>query len=224
MTIIMTGTKGKIMDLLKEQERLSAHDLAGILQMTEMGVRKHLMSLIHDGLVQVEDIRKPVGRPVQIFSLGERADQVFPKNYETMTVQLLKDITDLYGDQAVDTLFDRRKNRLFMEYQAKLDSRSVPEARTRKLNELRIKNGYMSRLRQINDSTYELTEYNCPIFEVARQFGAACTNETKLFKDVLRAESVERIACQADGRAHCRFRITFKDKLGDAKSLTRAEF
>lgn len=224
MTVRMAGTKGKIMDLLKEKGKLSAHDLADALQMTEMGVRKHLMSLIHDELVQVEDIRKPIGRPAQIFSLGKKSSDLFPKNYERMTVLFLQDIVDLYGDQAVDALFDRRRNRLFKEYQMEVDSRSVPEARTRKLNELQKENGYMSRLRKINDSTYELTEYNCPIFEVARQFRTACTHETELIKRVLRAENVERIACQADGRAHCRFRITFKDKLGDAKSLTRAEF
>lgn len=211
MAVKMAGTKSKIMHLLKQKQELSVCDLANVLQMTKMGVRKHLTVLIKDGLVHVENKKGSVGRPVQIFSLGERAENLFPKNYGPIAVQFLKDIEELYGEQAVIKLFERRKTRLFLEYEQEMGGETVREAKASKLNELQKTRGYMSQLHKINDATYELIEYNCPIFEVAGQFKIACMRETELIKDVLGTDTVERTMCRADGATHCRFLIRFKN-------------
>lgn len=210
-----TGTKDKILELLKKQQKLSVNELSGQLHITEMGVRKHLGALEKDGFVKAEDSRQPIGRPVQLFSLTDKAESLFPKNYESMTVNFLNDIKNLYGQESINQLFDRRKERLSQSYKSSMANKRSHSEKIKTFAKLQDEKGYMSQLNKINDSTYELMEYNCPILAVANQFKLACQRETSLIKSVLGAESVERIMCRADGEAHCRFMIKFKNSLQD---------
>ncbi|MDD9150100.1 MULTISPECIES: helix-turn-helix transcriptional regulator [unclassified Sporolactobacillus] len=205
----MKGTKDKILDILKREQPLSAGDLAKLLHMTEMGVRKHLSALEGGGLIQAENLKRPVGRPVQLFSLTEKAETSFPKNYEHIAVQFLKDIEQLYGEKAVRQLFEKRKGRLYQAYRPAISREKSDEGKAEALARLQNEHGYMCRLHRIGDGTFELIEYNCPILAVAKQYKLACRFETSLMKSVLGAESADRMLCRADGEAHCRFRIRF---------------
>ncbi|RYM02125.1 transcriptional regulator [Sporolactobacillus sp. THM7-7] len=202
-------TKDKILDILKRKQKLSVRDLSDLLHMTEMGVRKHLIPLGKKGFIQAENVRKSVGRPVQYFSLTEKAERLFPKNYEGMTVHFLMDMKNLYGQESVERLFARRKDRLFKEYRSAIPDDCGYKDRTAALEKLQNDRGYMSQLRQIDETTYELIEYNCPIFAVANRFKTACRHETDLIAEVLGASSVSRTMCRADGDTYCRFIIHF---------------
>lgn len=205
----MAGTKDKILDILKRDQKHTVSELAELLQMTGVGVRKHLSTLEKSGLIGVEELRKPVGRPVRLFSLTEKADASFPKNYENIAVQFLEDIEDLYGEESVKRLFEKRKSRLYQVYSPAITGKKSNEDKAGALEQLQNEHGYMCRLNKISDGVFELVEYNCPIFAVANQFKFACNRETDLMKGVLGAESVERIMCRTDGDAHCRFLIKF---------------
>lgn len=208
----VSGTKYKILYLLKKNQRLSAASLSASLAMTEMGVRKHLRPLIKEGLIEVDICKRPVGRPVQIFLLSDRAEDAFPKNYGELTLQFLRDIDELYGGQAVERLFHRRKIRLIGKYETELGKSNAAESRLKRFNALQTAYGYMSRIHKIDDRTYELIEYNCPILEVARQYRTACSRETELIKEVLDADHVRRTLCRSEGGAYCRFLITWQNK------------
>lgn len=203
----MKGTKDKILDILKREQRLAVSELAKLLHMTEMGVRKHLSTLEEDGLIHVENVRKPVGRPVQLFSLTEKAEASFPKNYKHIAVQFLKDIEQLYGEESVNRLFENRKGRLYQVYHPSIGHEKSDEGKAEALARLQNERGYMCRLNRIGDGVFELIEYNCPILAVANQYKLACAHETDLMKSALGAEHVDRIMCRADGDAHCRFLI-----------------
>ncbi|RYL94346.1 transcriptional regulator [Sporolactobacillus sp. THM7-4] len=209
MAIKMVGTKNKILDILKRREKLTASELSDYLQMTKMGVRKHLNVLVKDGWIKVENIRRSAGRPVQLFSLTSKADQLFPRNYEGMAVHFLNDIEQLFGKDSIRLLFEKSKERLLHEYEPAMADRKSNEEKISELAKLQNVRGYMSQLNQINDSTYELIEYNCPIFAIANRYRLACVLETDLIRDALKAERVERIMCRPDGEAHCRFMIKF---------------
>lgn len=205
----LTGTKGRILDLLKKNPKLSAAEFADYLHMTEMGVRKHLNTLIQDGFIDVENSKQAVGRPVQFFSLNPKSDELFPKNYGEMTVHFLSDIEESFGKEAIEKLFLNRKIRLLDEYQSHVIDRYDHEEKTSKLNVIQNTKGYMSQLEKMSEGSYVLTEYNCPIMEVARNFPIACARETELIKDFLGADHVERTVCRAEGGAYCRFVIRF---------------
>ncbi|MGG3892158.1 helix-turn-helix transcriptional regulator [Metabacillus fastidiosus] len=203
-----TTTKDKILDLLKKEVTLTVNDLTEHLNITHMAVRKHLHVLEKEHLISSEEVKQPMGRPLQIYSLTEKAEKIFPKNYEGITVDFLKDIRELYGEESIDYLFKKREQRLTKEYSARISQKSNAE----KIDEIvktQNEKGYMADISQLDENTYELVEYNCPILAVAQEFKIACQCETELFQKVLGTEKVSRKSCKTDGADHCKFLIKF---------------
>ncbi|MFP7332172.1 metalloregulator ArsR/SmtB family transcription factor [Shouchella clausii] len=203
-------TKEKILELLKKQVEMSVGELTDALGITHMAVRKHLNVLLKDGFIQFREIKQEIGRPLQMFSISEKGDRLFPKNYEGLTVDFLHDIQDLHGDESIHYLFKKRELRLTDRYFKRMVHKS-PEEKMAELAKIQNEKGYMAEVTQHDAWTFELVEHNCPVFAVAKQFKAACQCETSLFKNVLETESVKRVACQSDGDTECRFVMAFSE-------------
>ncbi|MBS4210008.1 metalloregulator ArsR/SmtB family transcription factor [Bacillus sp. FJAT-50079] len=204
-------TREKILDLLKKEAQMTVGQLALNLNITEMAVRKHLNILDRDAFIHVSEVKQPMGRPVQVFSLTEKAEELFPKNYENLTVEFLRDLEELQGEEMIDKLFDMRSRRLVLEYDGLLKNKSNQE-KIETLKQIQSEKGYMADLIKINDQQFELIEYNCPILEVSKNYKQACKCETNMFKEVLKTDAVSRTICRADGENHCRFLISFDDR------------
>ena len=59
-----------------------------------MAVRKHLNVLERDSLLTISEVRQPMGRPLLVYSLSPKAEELFPKNYEHMAVEFLHDLKE----------------------------------------------------------------------------------------------------------------------------------
>lgn len=202
------NTRDRILELLKKEVSLSVNKLTELLDITHMAVRKHLVILENEGLIKSVETKQSMGRPLQVYSLTAKGDQVFPKNYEGITLEFLRDIEELHGEESIQLLFDKREHRLTEEYKYRMNNKSVAE----KIDELvHIQNekGYMATVTQLDDQTFELTEYNCPIYSVAQEYKMACRCETEMFKNVLETNEVRRVCCKTDGDDHCKFKVQF---------------
>ena len=73
------STKDKILDLLKKDVSLSVNELTECLQITHMAVRKHLNNLEKDGSIESHEMKQPMGRPLQLYSLSKKGERLFPK-------------------------------------------------------------------------------------------------------------------------------------------------
>ena len=102
------ATRRKILTTLKKSDGLTADQLAGLLGITAMAVRKHLTALERDGLVESTAVRRAVGRPAHVYRLSSLADDFFPKQYDLV-------ITDapLPPHVNVNTDFPSRKTVLY---------------------------------------------------------------------------------------------------------------
>lgn len=209
---VKTSTKDRILTLLKKEAQLTVSQLSSSLGITEMAVRKHLTTIERDGLLEIEEVRQPMGRPLQVYSLSSKAQQAFPNNYENLTVDFLHDLKELHGEDTIDYLLEKRSERLKNSYLPTMENKE-PQQKVETLRNIQDKKGYMADFTKIDDNTYELIEYNCPISAVANNFKKACACETDLFKEVLGTNDVKRITCKADNDHHCRFLIKFKDTL-----------
>ncbi|PLR95536.1 helix-turn-helix transcriptional regulator [Bacillus sp. T33-2] len=207
MNTVRTSTKDKILDLLKKEERLTVNDLTDRLKITHMAIRKHLTSLEKDGLIDSKAIKQPLGRPLQTYMLSKKAQGQFPKNYEGITVEFLHDIKEIHGEESVERLFKKREDRLTREYNTRLGDKTTAHEKLNELVDIQNEKGYMAELAQIDENTFELTEFNCPIFSVATDFKVACRCETELFKNILGTEQISRTCCQTDGDNHCKFLV-----------------
>ncbi|AYV65724.1 MULTISPECIES: helix-turn-helix transcriptional regulator [Niallia] len=201
-------TKDKILYLLKKEGSLTVNDFTDRLQITHMAVRKHLTILEKDSLIQSEFIKQPMGRPIQSFTLAEKAEQFFPKSYEGISIDLLHDVKELYGKDSVQQLFNKREERLTKEYISRMDDKD-PAEKMQEMITIQNEKGYMADLTKVDDHTFEITEYNCPILEVAKEFKIACKCETEMLKKVLHAEDVTRTYCRTEGDNHCKFVVKF---------------
>ena len=75
---------------------------------------------------------------------------------------------------------------LYNEYKDKLDEKKLDE-KVEILGKLRTSEGYMAEVKKCGNS-FELIEFNCPIYRVASLFGEACSMGRDLFSKVLDAE------------------------------------
>ncbi|OUB14360.1 transcriptional regulator [Bacillus thuringiensis serovar yunnanensis] len=205
-----TNTRDKVLTLLKREHQLSVKELAQLLNISEVAVRKHLNTLERDSLIQINEIKQPIGRPLQVYSLTSKSEEHFPKNYESMTVEFLHDLQESQGSEVIDFLFDKRQERLQKEYLPNISNKK-PEQKVTELAKIQDEKGYMTELIKLDNNTYELIEYNCPIFSVASHFKKACRCETTMFQNVLGTKQVKRIFCQTDGETHCKFSIKFNN-------------
>jgi predicted ArsR family transcriptional regulator len=203
------STKDKILDLLKKDVSLTVNNLTESLNITHMAVRKHLNILEKDELIQSTEVKQPMGRPLQIYTLTEKGERLFPKNYEGITVDFLQDIKELHGEDSIQYLFKKREQRLTDEYVPRISQKDSTCDKINEIVNIQNEKGYMANATQIDENTYELIEYNCPILAVAKEFKIACQCETQMLKNVLDTKQVNRICCKTDGDDHCRFLVKF---------------
>lgn len=202
------STKDKILELLKKEPNKTVSELAQSLDITEMAVRKHLNVLERDSFLIINEVRQPMGRPLQVYSLSPKAEELFPKSYENMTVEFLQDLKELHGEEIIDVLLEKRSERLKNNYLPYMQNKKYEE-KIEELKNIQNSKGYMADLTKLNNETFELIEHNCPILAVAQEFKKACACETEMFKKVLGTENVKRTTCRADNGDHCRFIVKF---------------
>ncbi|MEK5040318.1 helix-turn-helix transcriptional regulator [Sporosarcina sp. FSL K6-3457] len=205
-------TKEKLLNLLKKETEMTVSQMAQVLEITEMAVRKHLNILERDSFIHISELKQPLGRPVQVFSLTSQADVLFPKSYDNLTVDFLNDLQALQGNDIIDHLFEKRRQRLADHYSSHMKNNLSNEEMVETLKDIQVEKGYMADVIKIGDNQFELIEHNCPIFEVAKNFNQACNCETNMFKEVLNTDGVRRTSCKADGDNHCHFLIEFDEE------------
>lgn len=213
------STREEILDLLKKQNELSVNGLKTNLNITDMAVRKHLNKLEGDHLIHSRTVKQSMGRPITIYFLSEKGEQLFPSNYGSMTVEFLKDIEELNGSETVNKLFEKREDRLLEIYAQRISTKNHFKNRVKELIKIQNENGYMVESCDINEDEIEFIEYHCPIFEVAGRYPKACNCELSLFNRVLETEDhVQRLSCKAQGDDNCRYVV--KNKRGLKSKVT----
>ncbi len=199
------STRQEILTMLKKQGPLTVSDMSKILEITEMAVRRHLNTLERDNYIETYLVRQAMGRPTNMYQLSTEAEKLFPRHYSDLTIDFLKDLEAIEGNEKISQLFHRRKERLSKELGNKLQDKSFDE-KVSALADIQNHRGYMVELKKTGEGNYVFKEYNCPISQVAKEYSVACECELKLFQEILDAD-VQRTECYAFGESHCQFVI-----------------
>ncbi len=69
-----------------------------------------------------------------------------------------------------------------------------------------VEQGYMCEYEQLEDGSFLLIEYNCPVDCIARQHPQLCTQEIQLYEDLIGAP-ISRESTIAQGSHCCRYHI-----------------
>ncbi len=200
-----SSSRREILRLLRLQGGMTARQLAGQLDITSMGVRRHLMALERDGLVRMQTQRQRAGRPTYVYQLTQEGNDTFPNNYHLLATQLLDAAQVREGEATVQALFSGRMDQLVAQYEPRMRGRDL-EGRVAELAKIQDENGYMAIWEKV-DGGYLLREQNWAIYRVACRFQQACEYEIELFRRLLGAD-IRRVQHQVKGDRACTYFVS----------------
>ncbi|WP_184663983.1 helix-turn-helix transcriptional regulator [Texcoconibacillus texcoconensis] len=202
-----TSTRELILRLLKKKGKLTVAEFAEELQITEMAVRRHLNTLERDQIVETTLLRQAMGRPTNIYQLTKSGQETFPRDYAPLALDILNDIQTMYGEDMLEELFQRRKERLSKRYMKRLHHLSFEE-RIEEFMNIQNELGYMAEYDLDEDGRYWFKQYNCPISRVSQHFTSICQYEQSMLQEILEAEHVSCMMCASNGQdGYCCYKI-----------------
>jgi predicted ArsR family transcriptional regulator len=206
---VAVNTREQILELLQRSgSGLTADALAQALGISAVAVRKHLAALERGNFVMTELERRPMGRPTYLFRPTATAQALFPNDYANLATGVLEMIRRLDGEHKVDELFRHRAEALASELATRVQGATLHE-RLEQVAQILEEQGYMPEIVQLQAGRerYRLTEYHCPIFQVAKAFQQACTCELDVLLKLLQAK-VERCDHRMMGHPHCSYLVS----------------
>jgi predicted ArsR family transcriptional regulator len=206
-----TKTEDRLLYLLKSKGPQTAAQLAKRLGVTAMAVRQHLYRFGRKGLAEFAGHRRPVGRPVHVWRLTERAAARFPESHAELTLEMIAAVRATFGEAGLDRLLAERTRLQLRAYRERI--RAVGdgslESRVRVLAAIRREQGYMAECVTRADGSLLLRENHCPIFVAAKACQGLCREELGLFRAVLGTRAlVERTDHILAGGSRCAYVIT----------------
>ena len=202
----LAGFKGLRRDLLvalRKEQPLSAAELGTRFGLTANALRRHLKVLEDAGLVRFLREVRGVGGPVYAYSLTEKGEQLFPREYAGALADALEVVRAEQGTEGVVRLFRRRWEALAEEAKPDLGSHSFAE-RVHALAAMLTANGYMAESESSAPGEARIREHNCAVREIAQRFPEVCSAEAAFIAEVLGA-AVEREQHMMHGCASCSY-------------------
>jgi predicted ArsR family transcriptional regulator len=193
------STRHRILELLRRHGRLSAPELAERLDLSAVGVRRHLITLERDGLVSGQTERAVRGRPAARYALTDSGRQIFPRHYDELAHEALS-FLGAEGGRALHDFLAWRNERLAAEYGSRLRAGTV-EGRARELADALTEQGFMAEVEEDTDGL-KLCQHNCTVEHIAAEHPDVCAWEAALFGRLL-GVTVTRESTIVDGSVRC---------------------
>lgn len=192
--------RATIVELVKRAEH-SAPELAEVLGITDVAVRKHLAVLEREGLITERTVKQERGRPVARYRLTERGEGLFPNRYADVVGELLDFLDEEHGRAGLHAFLRWRQDRETQLYADAVDAEDLPE-RLEQLAAALTAAGYEATVAH-DDDGWRLTQTHCAIFEVAKERPEMCAHEAAMFRRVLGDVRVSRRETLAGGDTAC---------------------
>jgi predicted ArsR family transcriptional regulator len=202
------NSQDRILFQLKTRGPQTAADVGARLDITAAGARQHLLKLEARSLVKSEHQREGRGRPRQYWRLTQRGHARFPDRHSDLTLDLLRSLRGVFGDQGMEALIAHREKANIADYR-KLVGRQRPlRQKLTVLARIRSREGYMASVTAESGGSFLLVENHCPICAAATACQGLCRSELAVFRAVLGTEIViERIDHILAGARRCAYRI-----------------
>lgn len=199
-------TRDRVAQLLLARGSATAAELGTALGLSPAAIRRHLDTMLADGLVVAHSRpqRGPRGRgrPARVFALTDAAREAFPHTYDGLATAALRWIGEHGGRQAVAAFAAaqvaalEQRCRLMME-----GAGDDPLARARALADALTAEGYAASASAIA-SGGQLCQHHCPVAHVAAEFSELCEAETRVISRLV-GTHVQRLATIAHGDGVC---------------------
>jgi len=196
------STRDVILHALKNASQLKVEDLAEAADVSPVTVRHHLNALQAEGLIEVDSVRRKVGRPYYVYSLSEEGHELFPQKYVHLTNILLDEMKMRLPQETVDDIFGSAVERIVSRHRHKFESLGF-EARLTYLMDMLADEGFLARWEKI-DGQYHIIEYSCPYLSVGANHSEVCSLDKELIISVMQAP-IQQHSCMLNGDECCQF-------------------
>ncbi len=197
-------TRQEIIEYLQRVGRATVKELGVLLGLTSTGIRQHLTVLERDGLVKSSEERGRVGRPTLVYTLTDKAENLFPKNYDLLAIGLLQEIRSSQGNDQLQPLLRRVAGRMAAGYMDRVVGKPMAE-RVRQTVLIMEEQGCLVECRQTGDDFY-IEEFTCPYPKAAQQDRAVCVLHVDMVR-TLTAGDTRLTNSLMRGERACTYRI-----------------
>ncbi len=210
---IMQQTRQCILQILKDNGTATVDELVKALSssvgdITAVTVRHHLEILRGDGLVAAPTIRRRTtpGRPQHVYSLTDKALELFPNNYRSLAAQLLFQIKTQLPAHDVNVILEGVADQMA----STLPPSDAPlPVRLNQVVEYLSHLGYHARW-EVCEEGYMLLTANCPYHHLAQKHDELCLMDMRLVSKLLGGIVPRRVSHMAGGDESCAYLIPEK--------------
>lgn len=198
-------TRDRVARSILENGPTSATHLAARLGFTPAGIRRHLDSLVADGVLEAREPRvaptRGRGRPSKVFVMTDKGREKFEHTYDDLAVSALKFLAANMGDGALTEFAQARAFEIEKNLRPLLEGASDSNKKSQALAQFLSSEGYAASLTSKSQGE-ELCQHHCPVAHVAAAFPQLCEAETEAFSRLL-GTHVQRLATIAHGDGVC---------------------
>lgn len=194
-----------ILRLIQRKGAVTVKEMEQELGRTTTAVREQLTALQADGYVAATrvKVKGELGRPYFVYSLTDKGQELFPKEYGDLTNLLLEEILALDGQEKLDLLLQRVSVRVGAKYAAGIGNAQRLLDRLTNLAALLSERGLPVEVQQ-QGNLMVMHAPSCPYFAVAQRHREICDMEQQMLGQAL-GSSVRLTSCVLDGNHGCDF-------------------
>lgn len=200
-------TRRKILLILLERAPVTASEIADELQLSTVGVRRHLDNLVEEELAEAAAPRqnpyepKTRGRPAKSYRLTDKGRSIFGHEYDLLAVAALHTLRDVGGDMAVRKFAQKRIATIVEGVTPGHESDQSIEDTAKSLVEAFSRHGYAATVETVGNG-FQICQHHCPISSVASEFPELCEAEHQAVSELL-GQHTQPLATIADGHGIC---------------------
>jgi len=169
---------------LKKSGEMTVAELCKVLGITSMAVRRHLVGLQREGLVESKLVRKTRGRPTYHYRLSEKAKAIFPSGFQSLAADFLNMVYEESGHKGVMQFLSRRNERVVERLKLRMANKSLAD-RVAEIAKIFSEDGYMTEWEALPDGNFIIYQRNCALHDLANQYRQICVLEPRLIESLL---------------------------------------
>lgn len=176
---------------LKRQGEMTVGQLCDALGITSMAVRRHLVGLQKEGLVDSRTQRQTRGRPTYFYRLTKKTESLFPSGFQNLAEDILDAVYEKDGQKGVMELLQLRNDRLARQLVEKVCGMSLAE-KVQEVTKFFSSSGYMTESEALPNGDFFIFQRHCAVHDLASQYRQICALEPKLIEQVLEVKVVRQ--------------------------------
>jgi predicted ArsR family transcriptional regulator len=183
LVALLGEQRATIVEHLRRAGDASVADLAALLDVSEVAVRRHVAVLAGEGFVTSQSVAGARGRPAARYRLAPAAGRLFPHHYDRFATELLDFIDAHHGRDGLHAFLRWRVER---EVDGLRDAVTAEDlhARLDQLADALSAAGFEASVSEDGES-FTLVQDHCTIYDVAKDHPEVCAYEAATFSKVL---------------------------------------